>query len=476
MPYKVTRRRTAARKSRAAPRRRSYAKRPAYKRRRTVARRPLTRRRVARKTPLNAVIRGNGDYSISGTIMSGSTPKMHNSKGGIVISHCEYISDIATGTGTPTAFNIDGFPINPGISSTFPWLSQVAQNFEEYQIKGMAFHYKSLSVDAIASTSVNLGAVIMATDYNVNHGLFNSKAAMENYEFSVSAKPSVSMLHPIEVKPSQTVLPRLYVRTEGQNIASQDQRLFDIGLFQIATQGLPAAAKSIGELWVTYEIEFFKPSIPSGPSSVEGCTARWDCSNTGTGWTNYNNALAGGGTFGYRGGSLSSSSSIPVLSPSLWSSGFAGPTIFDGFLVSGDMQPNTSTVLPGQPQPGQVGFLVPGGVSPGLNEMYFMYDVVPHLYWVHFSYTISTAAAAAGTITTTNSDVLPTPNYLRGVVSTYTSPPSGTVCAQRSFDFLISVPALGTFTTNCGNAVVVDAAGTGWGTPQYAEVMVTRVF
>lgn len=69
----------------------------------------------------------------------------------------------------------------------------------------------------------------------------------------------------IETKRSQSTLTRLYVRNQPVETGA-DIRLYDIGKFQLATQGMqnvvdPDANSSIGELWVTYQVKFFKPKI-----------------------------------------------------------------------------------------------------------------------------------------------------------------------------------------------------------------------
>ena len=87
---------------------------------------------------------------------------------------------------------------------TYPWLANVAGRFEEYNIEGMLFEYKSMYSDAAVQTGGSLGSVIMATSYNAAKPLFASKIEMENYEFAMSAKPSVSMCHPIECARSNT--------------------------------------------------------------------------------------------------------------------------------------------------------------------------------------------------------------------------------------------------------------------------------
>jgi len=98
---------------------------------------------------------------------------------------------------------------------------------------------------------------------------------MENYEFANSSKPSMSFIHPIECKRSQDSNVHLYVRTD--ETFTGDQRLYDIGAFQLAVQGMAFTGGVIGELWCTFEVEFFKPKITLG----SGCNyAHYQLQNT----------------------------------------------------------------------------------------------------------------------------------------------------------------------------------------------------
>ncbi len=152
-----------------------------------------------------------------------------------------------------------GLTINPGDDATFPWLSGVASNFQQYRFKGLLFEFVSTSADALNSTNTALGTVVMATQYNVNRPAFVSKQEMEAYEFSCSTRPSASLIHPIECDPDETPMTHLYVRS-GAVPSGEDARMYDLGKFQIATVGMQAAA-TIGELWVTYDIELLKPRL-----------------------------------------------------------------------------------------------------------------------------------------------------------------------------------------------------------------------
>jgi len=191
---------------------------------------------------------------------AGNMPPIINKDpgGGVLIRRSEYITDIISGSaGT---FNLQNFFINPGQAATFPWLSQIAPNFEEWVVEGMYFEYRTMSADALNSTNTALGQVIMAANYNAASPNFTSKQPMENYEGGVSCKPSCSMRYFVECAKNQTILDELYVRP-GAVPPAEDQRLYDLANFQIATNGLQASNVNLGELWVTYQISLRKPKM-----------------------------------------------------------------------------------------------------------------------------------------------------------------------------------------------------------------------
>jgi len=215
---------------------------------------------------LGRYIKGFGAYKVGGnSLMSGglSPPAVINSmnNGNVIIRHREYIGDVIASA----PFANTAFPLNPGMGETFPWLSQIATSFEKYRWRGMIFEFKSMSSDAVLSTSTSsaLGTVIMSTLYNPYDDPFTSKIQMENYEFANSCKPSCSMIHPIECARRTNASNIMYIRTS--NVIEGDLRLYDPGTFNIAVQGMQASTGVIGELWVSFEVEFISPKF--SPSS-----------------------------------------------------------------------------------------------------------------------------------------------------------------------------------------------------------------
>lgn len=208
---------------------------------------------------------GSGDYVTSAgsvkqnTLVNNSQiPSFASSKNEVRIRHREFLTDISTHPTTAGAFNLQSFPINPGVRASFPWLAEVCgSTFQQYRINGMVFEYRSSSSNALNSTNTALGVVVMATDYDSADSVFTSKQQMENTEFGVSCKPSSNMIHGIECAKSLTSISELYVRAFDVP-SGKDPRVYDMGNFQIATVGGQAAAVTVGELWVSYDISLIK--------------------------------------------------------------------------------------------------------------------------------------------------------------------------------------------------------------------------
>lgn len=206
-------------------------------------------------------ITGFGDYKISSNTLLGSSVPQFKSDGRTArVCHREFLTDIKASHD----FKLMTYELQPGLKTSFPWISGMADLYQQFRIHGMVFYFRSLSA-AWDGTGLSLGAVIMGTQYDVLETPFQSKIEMENYEFSNSAKPSVDQAHPIECDPSEGVLKNYFLRT-GEIDENDDLRFHDFGNFQIATVGMDEKMddETIGELWVSYDIEFLKPRVSKG--------------------------------------------------------------------------------------------------------------------------------------------------------------------------------------------------------------------
>lgn len=206
---------------------------------------------------------GLGDYNVlRNSLMpvneGQAQPTFGDMSKATIISHREFIQDIVI-PGTPATFTNLEFAINPGMQQTFPWLSQIANNYDAYEMLGCIFEFKSTSSQD--ATALALGSVIMATNYSGEDPAYTDKQAMQNSQYCTSGKPSQSIIHAIECDPSVNVQRQMSVRN-GELAANLDIRLSDHGKFQLATVGLPTGSTgNIGELWVTYQIALYKPLL-----------------------------------------------------------------------------------------------------------------------------------------------------------------------------------------------------------------------
>jgi len=210
-------------------------------------------------------LRGLGAYDLNSlahnVLIKPDLPEVRNSvyvEGGTIIRHREYLGTITTSS-TANTFNIQSYPLNPAQSSTFPWLSSIAQNYEEYKPNGLMFEFRSTASDAIASsTNLALGQVMLCTQYDPTDPDFASDIEMLNYSWAQSGKVSDTVCHFIECDPKQSPLSHLYTRAGG---LESDLRFTDFGKFSIATNGLQGTSVQVGQLWVTYEFIMYKPKV-----------------------------------------------------------------------------------------------------------------------------------------------------------------------------------------------------------------------
>lgn len=204
---------------------------------------------------LMSKITGMGDYQVhvkqNTLLQRASIPDFGPSA--IRVRHKEYLGDISSAT----SFTNLAFDINPGQSTVFPWLSAIAQNYQQWRPNGMVFFFDSTSADALNSTNTALGKVVMATNYDSGAENFVNVQQMLGTDLANYGKPSDCIMHAIECDPGETQMRLFTVRT-GDVPDGQDPKTFDLGKFQIATQGSQASA-NVGGLWVIYDITFVKP-------------------------------------------------------------------------------------------------------------------------------------------------------------------------------------------------------------------------
>lgn len=216
--------------------------------------------------PIIGDFEGYGDYKLSSGQLESNTvmgivspeaaqvPTMHRDKGATRITHREYIGDMSM----TTAFSLKSFTISPASADTFPWLSTIAPSFQEYQIMGCVFEFKSLSANAVSGTNAGMGSITAAVNYDVYSTPPQSKTQIANALFAVSCKPSEDMMCPLECEPAENVSKVLHI-DQGQ--PGLERHFYDFARLDVVTQGSSGDYPGACEIWATYDIMLIKPVV-----------------------------------------------------------------------------------------------------------------------------------------------------------------------------------------------------------------------
>lgn len=217
-------------------------------------------------------ITGTGDYRVavnsiansSATMALDTVPQfMKRNSRETRVTHREYLGKIVASE-QAGEFKLQSFPLNPGLFETFPWLSQIANQFDEWRPNGIVVVYKSAS-SSFSGTS-SLGIITMATDYDVLDPQYSNTIEMNNSDFAVSTNVAQNLIHPVECAVKERPTRLLYTRS-GPIATNDNLRWYDLGNFQVATEGC-TAGQVCGELWITYDVSFFKAQINSTPLNI----------------------------------------------------------------------------------------------------------------------------------------------------------------------------------------------------------------
>jgi hypothetical protein len=187
-----------------------------------------------------------------------------NDEDAVMISHSEYVMDVYAPPGTEKKVDIK-LPLNAGEAKTFPMLSQLAANFEDFEVVQLAFTYKPTLSDW-QTTSGQVGQILMATNYNPSADKWTTKQQLLAQTGSTSARTIDATFHGVECDTSKIHNDGHYLVRTGPPRPEQDLKDFDHGWTQISVVDTPAEAanKTLGELHVSYTIKLSKPRIWAG--------------------------------------------------------------------------------------------------------------------------------------------------------------------------------------------------------------------
>jgi hypothetical protein len=210
---------------------------------------------------------GNKQFSAAAAYSTGNSGKAPNvtmSKDSCRVIHRELLGNVS-GVST-SAFTISStFALNPGIVATFPWLSNIAQNWEAYRFNKLRVCYYT------RTGSNTAGSVIMVPDYDASDGSPISEQTASSYEDIQEDVPWKDITCTLRPGAMHSVGPRKFVRL-GALSANQDIKLYDVGNLFICTVD-SAAAAPWGKVWIEYDVTFYTPQLQSGGSTFTTVSA-----------------------------------------------------------------------------------------------------------------------------------------------------------------------------------------------------------
>jgi hypothetical protein len=205
--------------------------------------------------------------------MQQSGPEITSTRRGrdlvVVVKHREFIGDV---NGSEDFF-LSQFAVNPGLAETFPWLNEVAQNFESYHFRYLRFQYQP------QAPTTAPGTVMLAIDYDAADTAPTEKIELMSLVGAVRCAVWSEIEQRSTADDLKKMAPRLYVRTT--NLASNlDIKTYDVGNLFIATVG--ATAITVGELYVEYEVELTSPTWEGQVDEAASWSSTWATGEGGT--------------------------------------------------------------------------------------------------------------------------------------------------------------------------------------------------
>jgi hypothetical protein len=190
------------------------------------------------------------------TGQSSQSPSINSSYQQSRIVHRELIASIVGTSGySITAGN--SFALNPGIASTFPWLSTQAVGWEQYHFNKLKFCYYTRAPSSTA------GSVQLIPDYDAADAPPFSEQIASAYEDTSEDVPWKDIECSLSAASMHPDGPKKYIRT-APLVSNLDIKTYDVGnLFVATTDG---SAVNWGKLWVEYDVVFHTPQLP--PSGV----------------------------------------------------------------------------------------------------------------------------------------------------------------------------------------------------------------
>ena len=188
---------------------------------------------------------GTLPLATSKTVALGVPRSTNTASGSTIIKHREYLGAVV---GTTTIL-VKSYNVNPGLATTFPWLANIANNYEKYRVKKLSAQYVT------SSGSTTGGRVGLAFGYNPSESNPESKQQF----FSIIPNREEAPWEDIQLHIQPTGETK-YIRIGG--VSNGTVNTYDMGKLLVMTSN-NASGAVVGEIFVEYEIELIRPHFGS---------------------------------------------------------------------------------------------------------------------------------------------------------------------------------------------------------------------
>lgn len=218
---------------------------------------------------LSRIFGGSGDYkeldapsekpSQNSLVASSYVPKLVGNKDGTIeMNYSEFMGNVNMTADT----NITSYDIDPTNPSMCAWVRRIALNYQNWELLGMIFVFRSLSSDTTSAPTQGMGSVFGSVKYDVYQPESTTKREIMAKLFSNSTKPSKDMILAVECARDQTQFPIMKVRKPG--IVPVDEQQYKHSKLEFGTEGAANDYADAGELHVIYHMRFSKPELSVG--------------------------------------------------------------------------------------------------------------------------------------------------------------------------------------------------------------------
>lgn len=187
-----------------------------------------------------------------------SAPAISRGGTSVRIRHRELIGNVV---GSVPFAVVTTLFMNPGLSSTFPWLSSQARGWEMFRFNSLRLKYMTRT-----STST-VGSILMSADYDSADQPPLTEQTQATYMGTVEFAPWKDSTMQFNMAAMNRTLDRHYLRYDAALPTGVDIKTYDPAVVYISAVDFAATGTAAGKLWVEYDVTLYTPQFVAPPAT-----------------------------------------------------------------------------------------------------------------------------------------------------------------------------------------------------------------